>query len=338
MAGENRGSADHLSLWRALSEAPHRFDFYSALRRIECAFPHQPRLGESRRPQDDPIRLGQEPSLEFASATLTGFDIPKDGHAAVLRQSFFGALGPNGPLPLHLTEFVRDRVRNHGDRTLVRFFDMFHHRLLALFYRAWAQAQPTVSLDRGDRDRFSSYLGVLIGISERSMRGRDTVPDAAKRAYAGLLGRQSRNAEGLALILRGFFRVPVEVQPFTAHWMPLPEHLYTRLGRGDLAQLGQTAVIGSRVWDMQSRFRLVIGPVSLAQYERFLPRQPSQRRLADWVRTYTGFELKWDCRIVLKREEVPMLKLGSGGRLGWTTWLGKRLTGADADDLLVAGN
>ena len=170
------------------------------------------------------------------------------------------------------------------------------------------------------------------------MRGRDEVPDAAKRAFTGLLGRQSRNAEGLASILRGFFRVPVDVEPFTAHWMALPEHLYTRLGRNDLAQLGQTAVIGGRVWDMQSKFRLVIGPLSFAQYERFLPRHPSQRRLADWVRNYTGFEFKWDCKVVLKRDEVPTLTLGYGGRLGWTTWLGTRLAETDADDLVVAGN
>ena len=338
MASDGRGAAGHLTLWRALAEAPHGFDFYSALRRVECAFPEQPRIGESRRPQDDALRLGQQASLEFASSTLTGFEIRPGGSPAVLRQNFFGVLGPNGPLPLHLTEFIRDRVRNHGDHTLVRFLDTFHHRLLSLFYRAWAQAQPTVSLDRRDRDRFSTYLGALIGISERSMRDRDAVPDSAKRAFTGLLGRQSRNAEGLASILRGFFQVPVEVEPFTAHWMPLPEHLYTRLGRGDLAQLGQTAVIGSRVWDMQSKFRLVIGPLDFKQYERFLPRQPSQQRLADWVRTYTGFELKWDCRVVLKAEEVPTLVLGYGGRLGWTTWLGTRLADGDAGDLVVAGN
>ena len=339
MAGEDRGAGGDLTLWRALSEAPHGFDFYATLRRIECAFPERPRLGQSRRPQEDAVRLSQEISLEFAAATLTAFELRDDGgRPPVLRQSFFGAFGPNGPLPLHLTEFVRDRVRNHGDQSMVRFLDMFHHRLLSLFYRAWAQAQPTVSVDRRDADRFSFYLGGMLGVAEKGMRDRDAVPDASKRAFAGLLGRQVRNAEGLASILRGFFKVRVAVREFAPHWMPLPEHLYSRLARGDLAQLGQTAVIGSRVWDMQSKFRIVIGPLTLEQYERFLPGRPSQARLADWVRTYCGFELKWDCQVVLKDEEVPTLTLGFGARLGWTSWLGTRLVKADAGDLVVAGN
>jgi len=113
----------------------------------------------------------------------------------------------------------------------------------------------------------------------------------------------------------------VRIQPFVAHWMHLPEESYTRLGQREAALLGQTAVIGSKVWDLQSKFRIVIGPLDAQQYHRFLPDRSSYRRLADWVRNYVGFELKWESQLVLKREEVPQLALGGSGKLGWTTWL-----------------
>ncbi len=337
MASDDRDTSRYLVLFQELSAAPYSFDFYQALRRIECSFPDHPRIGEARRPQDDPVRFGQDPSLAFATATLSAFVPGDSGRPPWLIENFFGLFGPNGPLPLHLTEFARDRLRNAGDRTLVRFLDIFHHRLISLFYRAWAHAQPTVSRDRADRDRFALYLGALIGLAVPSLRTRDSVPDAAKLSFTGLLGRQSRNAEGLESILREFFRVPVKILQLVAHWMLLPETLYTRLGQPEVSQLGRTTVIGSRVWDVQSKFRVVIGPLTAAQYDRFLPGQASYQRLADWIRNYTGIEYKWDCRLVLKRDEVPPLLVGYTGKLGWTTWLGTRLNDSDADDLVLAG-
>jgi type VI secretion system protein ImpH len=338
VAADRRGSSRHLALFQALAENPHAYDFYRALREIECAFPERPRIGEARRPQDEPVRFGQDPSLAFAPSTLAAFVRGEDGKPPRLVQSFFGLLGPNGALPLHLTELARDRVRNSGDPTLIRFLDVFHHRLIALFYRAWARAQPTVSIDRSERDRFALYIGAFVGLAENRMRGRDAVPDAAKLAFAGLLGRGVRNADGLVAILRDFFRVPVAIQQWVAHWMALPESLRTRLGDPQVCGLGVTAVAGSRVWDLQSRFRVIVGPLSYSDYERFLPGGDSYRKLGDWIRNYVGFELKWDARLKLEAQQVPPLLLGYSGRLGWTTWLGTRLNEAPADDLVLAGH
>jgi type VI secretion system protein ImpH len=337
MAGEDRGAGRRVALFDALEAAPHKFDFFQALREIECAFPELPRIGEARRPQDEPVRFAQDPSLAFASSTLTAFVRGAEGMPPRLVQAFMGLLGPNGPLPLHLTEFARDRLRNSRDPTLVRFLDVFHHRMVSLFYRAWSRGRPTVTLDRSGRNGFALYLGALIGLDGNSMRGRDSVPDAAKRAVAGLLGRQARNTEGLESILKGYFRVPVRVEECVAHWMPLPEHLYTRLGDPQGAQLGRTAVIGARVWDLQSKFRIVVGPLSRSQYERFLPGEASFEHMRDWVRNYVGFEYTWDCRLALEKNEVPPLMLGYSGRLGWTTWLNTRVSEKDADDLVLAG-
>ena len=338
MAAEDRGATRHLALFQALRANVEGFDFYRALRELECAFPDKPRIGEARRPQDEAVRFGQDPSVAFAPATLSAFVPGADGRPPRLVQSFFGLLGPNGPLPLHLTEYARDRVRNSNDSTLVSFLDIFHHRLTAVFYRAWARAQPPVSLDRAERDRFVLYLGAFVGLAGNRMLGRDAVPDPAKLSFAGLLGRNVRNADGLVAILREYFRVPIAIQQWVAHWMELPDALLTRLGAESVCRLGMGAVAGARVWDLQSRFRILVGPLSYTDYERFLPGGDSYRRLTDWVRNYIGFELKWDSRLALKSEQVPPLLLGYNGRLGWTTWLGTRLNDAPADDLVLTGH
>ena len=129
MARENRTAAHALNLARELEEKPYEFDFFHALRRLECAHPEKPRIGLSRRPADDPVRLAQEPSLAFAPSTLHSYEPGRNGGAARLSVLFFGLFGPNGPLPLHLTDYTHDRVRNADDLTFARFADVFHHRL-----------------------------------------------------------------------------------------------------------------------------------------------------------------------------------------------------------------
>jgi type VI secretion system protein ImpH len=336
---------DAVTFGAALAEAPYRFDFYQTLRRLECLYGEKPRWGCALRPIDEPVRLGQDPDLAFAPAPLASFDPGHEGRTPRLQVRLFGLLGPNGPLPLHITECARERLRHAGDPTLSRFLDVFHHRFLALFYRAWAQAQPHVNRDRPDDDRFAAYIGAFAGLSPQPFRDRDTVPDLAKFFHVGALVRPARNSDGLSSILQHFFRVPARLQQFVGHWMALGDGERTHLAR-EGATLGAGAVLGRRVWDRQHKFRVRLGPLTLAEYEQFLPGGALVRKLVDWVRLYLSFELEWDLRLVLQKDEVPRLTLGGapgapnprsggGGRLGWTTWLGTRRSASDADDLCV---
>jgi type VI secretion system protein ImpH len=325
--------SDALTFFGELAAAPYRHDFYQTLRRIECLYASKPRWGQALRPIDEPVRLGQDPDLSFAPAPLASFE-SRNGAPPRLQVRLFGLFGPNGPMPLHLTEYARERLRLAGDPTLARFCDIFHHRFLALFYRAWAQAQPHVNRDRPKDDRFTIYIGSFLGMAPASFRDRDALPDLAKFFHVGALIRQVRNAEGLRHILAHFFRVPVEIEEFVGHWMRLGGGERSYLAR-EGTQLGLGAVLGGRVWDRQHKFRIHLGPLTLEQYESFLPGGEPLKKLVDWVRMYFSFEFDWDVRLQLKPAEVPKLTLGGPQRLGWTTWLGDRRTGAVADDLCL---
>jgi type VI secretion system protein ImpH len=322
-------------LLRSLEEKPFGFDFFQALRLLECLHPDQPRLGESLRPSEDPVRLAQEPSLAFAPSTLSGFRHHGSHPVPRLTQQFFGLFGPNGPLPLHLTEYARDRWRNSDDPTFARFADIFHHRLLSLFYRVWARSQPTSQFDRPESDRFALYVGALFGLGTPELQARDAMPDLAKLHFAGLLACQTRHAGGLQAILAGFFAIRVEVQEFVGHWMELPENCRCRLGDASNGTLGHSATIGARVWDCQFKFRICLGPMDYAEFERLLPGGDSMRRLTAIVANYAGPELLWDVNLILNKDQVPAVRLGQAGCLGWTTWLANCPFAQDADDLVL---
>jgi type VI secretion system protein ImpH len=326
---------DPVATQHRIEQAGAGMDFYQALRLLENAYPDQPRIGASLRPRDDAVRFGQDPSLGFEPGALAGVRPASGAMRPRVTVNFTGLLGANGPLPLHITEYVRERMRNHRDATLVAFLDVFHHRTVSLFYRARASADPAISLDRPDSDRFGHYVGSLFGIGTPALRGRDEIGDFAKLHFAGLMANARRPASGLVTILQAYFRAPVELEQFVGHWMPIPPEAQGRLGAHDRGnRLGASTVLGTRVWDRQHKFRLVIGPLDYTAYRRMLPGGASLRRLVDWVNGYAGLALDWDLRLVLRREEVPRLALG-GRQLGWTTWLASGPAARDARQLLI---
>ena len=119
-------------------------------------------------------------------------------------------------------------------------------------------------------------------------------------------------------------------------WLNLPAGSECQLGSSPATgTLGASAIVGSRVWTCQLHFRLRLGPMKLADYERLLPSGGSFRRLRDWIRQYTGEQFSWDAKFVLAKEEVPQTRLGGFGRLGWTVWMKTKPFAEDAEDLVL---
>lgn len=321
------------AFWEKLRAEPYRFDLFQTLRYLQARYSNYPRLGKAARPRAEPLRLGQDPSLAFAPATLAEVLPSRAGEPERLTVWNFGLYGPNGPLPTHLTEYVRERLRHYDDATLARFSDIFHHRLLLLFFRAWSDAQPAASLDRPQDDPFGRYTDSLVGIGLATQQHRDALPDHAKRYVAGHLTRSTRNPEGLCKALRQYFGIHVQLHEHCLHYLELSPAQQTRLcKRPHQSRLGLDTVLGARVPDAQYKFRIDLGPLTLAQYNALLPGSSGFSELVAWVRNYIGIEFAWDFRLILSRPEIPRAKLGGDTRLGWTTWIGNKPATADAND------
>jgi len=337
MASKERQPAPDLTRLAALTREPEKFHIFKALRLIEAVYLEAPRLGRSRRPSQDVVRLMQDPELAFPPSTVADFKPAKGNSGGRLVNRFFGLWGPQGPMPLHLTEYARVRMRNHRDRTLVAFANMFHHRMFSLFYRAWAQAEPAPSFDRDDDDPFGDKVAAIAGLLGSGLVDRDEMPDTAKRHFAGRLAHGPRNEEGLLAIVGHFFRAKVSIESFVGCWLTLdPRERFAFPTGRPRDQLGQSITVGERVWSRQAKFRFRIGPLGIAGYRRLLPGGDSLRRLRSIVRGYAGDALAWDVRLVLRHQDVPTPILGRQGELGWTIWIGQRPEGQDADDLIVA--
>jgi type VI secretion system protein ImpH len=329
-------AAEVQALFERLAQRPGSFDLFQAMRRIEAANPGQPRLGDALRPLDEPMRFAEEASLTFAPAAISSFE--PQARPPRLVQRVLGLLGPNGALPIHFTEYARERQLHHGDRTFGAFLNLLLHRFGLFFYRAWARANPIVNMDRPDDAPVVRHVGALIGLAEESQRGRDALGDFAKLHFVGRLARSARDADGLEAWIRLHFDVPVHVEQFSGHWMPLAREERSRLKRDGQQGLGRGAVLGESVWDVQHKFRIVIGPLPWERFTTLLPGGDPLDQLHAMVRQYVGFEFAWDLKLILRREDVPAWRLGGGpgiGLLGRTAWLNGARRQGDADQLVM---
>lgn len=317
----------------ALSES---FDFFELLRRLEQ---RGGLFGYSGQANREPARLGQHVRLSFSAKDVMKFQEAGEKAPARVTVANLGLLGPEGPMPLHLTRWVLDRLSQRwftgtqaeqtSDTTFVDFVNILQHRMIALYYRAWADAHPAVQVERSVGGRVRAMLEAMSGIGLPGTQ--DAELDAVRLRQAGSLARQVDGPERLTLFLATAFKVPVEIKEFVASWITIPAALQSRVGKA-YAALGRGATIGPRVFSRQSRIELRVGPLDLDDFKSFLP---GERRLALFkkaVRDMIGEALDVDLRIVLARDAVPPPKIGTV-QLGRTSWLARPAEKGDADDL-----
>ncbi|WP_049631886.1 type VI secretion system baseplate subunit TssG [Cellvibrio sp. pealriver] len=308
---------------QAIASKPYAIDLFALMRRLEVGS-NAIKWGYANKYRDEKLQFGQEPSSIFASASIAKLYQYSGSRKPKLAIHSFGLFGPNGAMPLVFTEYVKERMAHHNDYALSDFIDIFHNRLIMLFYRAWADANSCASLDKCE-ENFTRYIASLCASGLSSLHQTDAIPTHARWHNAGHLLRQSRNANGLKSILSGFFKVPVHIQEFVAHWLPLPTDEQTRLGNIKGTQLGFDAILGRKVMTRQQHFQIQLGPLTLDEYNQFLPNTAKFTQLRDWVRSYAGVEFTWDlCLILNKSIKNIGLSLGKEKYLGWNSWLGNR--------------
>lgn len=311
------------ALMHQLQAEPWRYGFFALMRQINANSGVAP-VGTARLPDEELFRVGQKPSLIFAPREIAQAKL-QSGKLHI-RLYGLGMTGPNGPLPIHVTEIAREREELRQDPTLSNFLDIFHHRSLTLLYRAWARSQSTVNLDRPEHDRFSVYVAALSGHRQRHER-RWPLPAHVRLSAAPHLVRQPRNVDGLRSMIAHHFGVPVRIEANVFHWMPVESAELCRMGEERMSSyIGSGAVLGEQMPDRQYRFQIVIGPLDIDAYHGFTPRGTDLLRLIECVRAFIGKQYSWELKLLIKPQGATPAVMGGPEQLGWSSWLGESPT------------
>jgi type VI secretion system protein ImpH len=337
------------SVEEALFAGGFSFDFFQAVRLLALIYPKRQPIGGPARPAEEIVRFtAWPPELEkFANVVsfpASAIDIiqrplePVAGKSAApprMSVLFFGLTGTQGVLPLHYTELLLAR-KGQKDHALADFLDLFNHRLLSLFYRAWAKHRPAIIREmavRGNRlpDPFTHYIFDFIGLGTNDIRGQMRIQDETLLPYAGLVAQRPHSASAVRAILRNYFAVPIEIEQCLGGWYDLAPSDRSYLSPElESNQLGVGAFLGDKVWNQQDRFRIRVGPVNRARFHEFLPDGKTLAKLIELTRFLVGQALAFDIQVILEKEQVPHCRLLDQGetapRLGWVSWLKTKTT------------
>jgi type VI secretion system protein ImpH len=337
------------SVSERLRREAHRFDFFQAVRVLEClgdepapALSGRQRrpVGEDSSPNQEAVRFRVSPSLAFPTGPIRDLQpfAPEGAGRGPprLTTTFLGLVGSAGALPRPYSMLLIERLRAK-DSALRDFLDIFQHRAISLFYRAWKKYRFSFSYEGASRlegpgyeDTFTRGIYALVGLGADALRRRQTFDDEALLYYAGHFAHWPRCAVSLEILLADYFALPVAVRQFRGQWLflsvddqsslPSPEN---PAGRNTC--LGANVVAGERVWNVESKIRLCIGPLGYADFCRFLPSGAALTEIVQIARTYVGPQFDMDVQVVLKGPEAPWCRLGGdpagASRLGWNAWV-----------------
>lgn len=309
-----------------LSEEPYRFEFFQAVRLLERIVAEGRSIGRESLPDQEIVRLRSRISLDFPASEIHEIR-ETDGHPDGRKRiemliNFMGLVGPSGVLPVHYTELVLDRIR-HRDTAMWAFLDIFTHRAVSMFYRAWSKYRFPVGYERGE-DGFTQYLYDFAGLGTKGLRGRMSLADETLLPYGGLIAQKPHSNNALENMLSDYFGVTAKIKQFFGQWLTLDPADLTRLGTRN-STLAVNTIAGAKIWDQQSKFRVCLGPLDFKQFQAFLPNGSAYRALGSIVRFMAGLEVDFDVQLILKAKQVPSTVLTTRAlrrpMLGWTSYL-----------------
>ena len=339
------------SVGEKLFSEPHRFSFFQAARLLQGLVKNWRRkdsngiVGHDISPLEESVKFSAYQSLKFASseiANISPLTATKDKNSlnqaetaqAEMQVSFMGLTGQSSVLPVHFTELEIVRVRDK-DFALKQFYDLFNHRAISFFYRAWEKYRLPMSYERSKLqgqnhcDPVTANLQSLVGIAGGALQRQLQIDAEDMLYYAGFFATPNRSASALSAALTEILDVPVVVNQFKGEWMSLLEEDRMRLSvfplKGQNNCLGVDTVIGSEVFTVEGKFQLEIGPLNCKQFESLQPGSKGQEALKRFTRLFVGDSFQFELKYVLKNDAITAWELDDSKhsipRLGLNTWL-----------------
>ncbi len=238
--------------------------------------------------------------------------------------NFIGILGLSGALPELYTELALQR-QTQKDTGLVHFISIFESRLIHIFYEIWQRNQFYVSYLQSMSYNISNR-GLHLAAALSDSDNIKTLTKEATFFYSGLFSYKSRPREGLRILLRHYFNLPIQVYNFTGNWLAIEKsqrtHLVQHQQQG-FNRLGQSAILGKRVWHTQDSFTVHIGPMNDYLFNSLLPNTGKMQVIINLIKDYVDSFL--NVVIILEHEKATIkpakLVRNQPLYLGWNAWL-----------------
>lgn len=277
-------------------------------------------IGDELQLTEHNVRFGQLAKLSFQERQV--HQIISQGEFLKIKIKGFGMLGANGALPLHLSEAIYEKNLHEKDHTFNDFLDIFHHRLISLFYKAWLSAEPAVMLDNKSNPVFGEHIAGFVGNQLLADDGTEGILKYSQFYYSSLLLNQNMPTHNLVEILGGYFDIPIQIEENIGEWIYAEAHT-TTLSSQFSEPLGAGLLIGTHYFDATQKFQVIIGPVNISKYLDFLKEGRLYDKLIGWIARYTKHSYQFNIKIIINKDDVRPSRLDTSHPLGRNSWLGQ---------------
>lgn len=218
----------------------------------------------------------------------------------VIFTTFMGLIGTDGVMPSWL--IAEGAEKKDGMDNLLAFLDIFHHRLVTLYYQIWKRSHYEFQYRQNASDRFSQALLTLVHGCQRL--------EIDPQYYLGViknLNKKNKNIFGLKEIVQ--YVVPsankIEIDEFIAVKYPVA---MTSLGKGITFN---NAVLGRFLYDANSRIRISLTLSCYKILNLMYKHQPVRVILKTLVQKYLGFTLDVELVAKINADLLPVAQLNS---------------------------
>src|SRR5262249_46865278 len=132
-------------------------------------------------PVSEVVRFAALVSTTFPPSSIYAISRPTpDRPLPTMTVAFLGLTGPSGVLPSHYTELLLRQqrfVKGPEQYALRDWLDLFNHRIISLFYRAWTKYRFYLAYEAGahrrpEPDPFTRALLSFVGLGTPGLRQR----------------------------------------------------------------------------------------------------------------------------------------------------------------------
>jgi len=342
------------SISEKLFSEPYRFSFFQAARLLQGVVLKWRSKGKGKASDDtygkesvgydnspllEAVKFKSFPSLKFASSEIAKIDKSpasdelKSLEQAEMQVSFIGLTGQSSAMPVHFTELEISRIREK-DFALRKFYDLFNHRAISFFYRAWEKYRLPASYERAKleeatgSDPISSSVLAMLGISGNALQKKLDIDKEDLLYYSGLFSAPNRSASSLAEALGEVLGVPVNVNQFKGEWMSLIDDDRMKLPvfplKGQNNCLGVDSIIGSEVFTVEGKIELEIGPINNEKFQQLQPGTKGFAALNRFAQFFIGDSFHFNTKYLLEDDAIRAWHLKSDKinpqGLGINTW------------------
>jgi len=309
------------ALIRELLDRPREFSFVQAVRLLG-SIGGQEGAGLMHPEPEKGIRFRPKLSLDFPPTDLDDVELLDGGSGRYLvTATFLGLYGTSSPLPAFYTEeFFDDEYEDiHSTRD---FLDIFHTALYRLFFNTSTRYHlPYKVVEETDHaviDRLYSLLG--FGTPEL----RKSLPESYyPLRHLGIFSQYPRSAAALRCLVSDIIgEKDVEIEQCRPSRATIPIDQRCRLGK-NANQLGRDCYTGSTIASRSGAFRIEIGPIEPATFQRLLPGTTAAAVLSQEVKLFIDQPFTWDMALHVRNDTAMKCRLGRDiwNRLGVDAWI-----------------